>query len=166
MPGYSRMDLMKMSDEDLRKVLKDEGDNLPGYTVSMIVEELKNRMEMEEQGKGGPAEGLSEDGLFEEDFENSENEESLSDADTEGSKSAEENEEDGENKEDEKDEENEEDEENLTEEEKLQKEMKRLEEQQKDRKKTLIIASIAAGIAALAVIGLILYLYFDGQLQF
>ncbi len=186
MPGYSKMDLMRMSDDDLQKILKEEGESLPGYTISMIVEELKARMEMEKYSDNISETNLEEpeiDEMEKEDVpeENKRNstgedrnnvEESLekqngssnipSDADMDSltgnslDDAAPENDESDDDMNDEDD---------LTEEEKLQKEIKQLEEQQKERTKTLIVASIAAGVVLLAAVGLIVYLYLSGQLQ-
>ncbi len=141
MPGYSRMDIMRMSDEDLQRILREEGETLPGYMVSMVIDELRSRVEE----KGKSEEELTEEETVEEVSE----EESLSEySDDNG-----------------EDEEYEDViEEDLSEEEKCQRELLRLEEEKKERKKILIISSAAAGVMAIAVIGMIVWFYLNGQM--
>lgn len=144
MEEYSRMDLMRMTDEDLRKLLKEEGEKLPTFTVLMIVEELKRREETPES-----AYEEIDDEVNEVEDASEDNDEEDADADPEEEK--EETEEDGEK-------------EDLTPEERLQNEIETVEKLKKERTKMLVIASVAAVSAALLIVGFMLYLYFSGQM--
>ncbi len=59
MAGYSRMDIMSLSEEEIRRILKEKYDTLPDYTVCLMVEELKKREEYRGASKG--EEKISED---------------------------------------------------------------------------------------------------------
>ena len=144
MEEYSRMDLMRMTDEDLRKLLKEEGEKLPTFTVLMIVEELKRREETPESAYEEIVDDANE---VEDDSEESDGE----DDDADAGEVKEETEEVGE-------------EEDLTPEERLKNELETVEKLKKERTKMLVIASVAAVSAALLIVGFVLYLYFSGQL--
>lgn len=141
MEEYSRMDLMRMTDEDLRNLLKEEGEKLPTFTVLMIVEELKRREETPQSAyeEFGGDMNEADDGIkdnaddAEEDETEQEPEEAANDAD-------------------------------LSPEERLQKDIETVEKLKKERTKMLVIASVAAVLAAILIIGFMLYLYFSGQL--
>lgn len=148
MAGYSRMDIMSMSEEELCRVLKEEGDVLPDHTLCFMVEELKRRKENPQCEE--TEEDLSETKAFLESWE-AENPEEFSD-DAEDAY-AEEN--DPENV-DGEDADAEEDQEKNSEE--------SLIALQRERRHTLIVALTGAGIAAAGIIGFFLYLYFTGQL--
>lgn len=145
MAKYSRMVIMSLSDEEIGEILEKEGESLPDYTVYMMVEELKRRKEHPEEDSA----------FFEsEDAEDFREEKDLEEADFDEEELAEE------------DFEEEEDEESfdLGDGEKIEKEIKAIEEEQAERKKTLILASGATAVAALAIVGFLVYLALSGQL--
>ncbi|MBQ8399029.1 MAG: hypothetical protein IJX08_03575 [Clostridia bacterium] len=154
MAGYSRMIIMSMSEEEIREVLSKQSDTLPDHTVSMMIEELKKRAEMaeeEEQTADETSDALAKEQLPEEDL-------SKEDAewdDEEENADAEEQEEEALDEE-------------LSDEEReakrLEKQIKALEMEQKDRKKTLILACVGTAVAALAIVGFMVYLAVSGQL--
>ena len=140
MDDYSRMDLMRMTDEELRKILKEDGERLSTFTVSMIVEELKRREETPESA-------------YEEiDDEVNEIEDESGDAD------------EADDSDDDKEREEDEDGAELSPEERLQKEIETAEKLKKERGRMLVIASVAAVAMALLIVGFVLYLYFSGQM--
>ena len=141
---YSRMDLMRMTDEELRKILKEDGEKLPTFTVLMIVDELKRREETPESAYEAIDDEVNEiDDGAEEDEEQA-GEEEPDDADP--------------------DKEPEEEDEDLTPEQRAQKELETIEKLKKERTKMLVIASVAAVSAALLIVGFMLYLSFSGQM--
>ena len=145
MDGYSRMEIMRMTDEDLRRILKEEGEKLPTYTVAMIVEELKMRAETPES-----AYEEIDDEVNEADEESAENGED--DGDEDGTDCCEEPQEP------------EADDLELSPEERLQKQIEDAEKLKKERGRMLVIASVAAVATALLIVGFMLYLHFSGQL--
>ncbi|MBQ7846973.1 MAG: hypothetical protein IJ344_01680 [Clostridia bacterium] len=152
MAGYSRMIIMSMSEEEIREVLSKQSDTLPDHTVSMMIEELKKRAEMaeeEEQTADETSDALAKEQLPEED---------LSKEDAEWDDEEEDSEEQEEEALDEE----------LSDEEReakrLEKQIKALEMEQKDRKKTLILACVGTAVAALAIVGFMVYLAVSGQL--
>lgn len=151
MAGYSRMVIMSMSEEEIREVLSKEIDTLPDHTVSMMIEELKKRAEMTEEEEAQIADESIEEQLPEED---------LSDEDTQWD--------DEEEDEDADDQEDDALDEDLSDEEReakrLEKQIASLEQEQKERKKTLILACVGTAVAALAIVGFMVYLAVSGQL--
>ncbi len=142
MAGYSKMDIMSMSEEEIKKALEEEGGDLPEHTIYFMVEELKRReqfeeavLTVEEDSDLEESDGDVEEGLEEE-------------SDDEGVES---------------------EEPELTEEEleakKKEEDRILIEEYQKSRKKTLRFALIGAGVAAVVVTVFILYLYGSGALS-
>lgn len=153
MAKYSRMVIMSMSDEEIAEVLKSEGESLPDHTVYMMVEELKRRKEQpqEEACDADAEEDLQQPLEAEEDLledlsdyevvEDLEELENLTEEDLD---------------------------ESLTEEErdrrKKERAIKELEQEQQERKRTLILASVATAVTALAIVGFMIYLFATGQL--
>ena len=153
MAKYSRMVIMSMSDEEIAEVLKSEGASLPDHTVYMMVEELKRRKEQpqEEAYDADAEEDLQQPLEAEEDLledlsdyevvEDLEELENLTEEDLD---------------------------ESLTEEErdrrKKERAIKELEQEQQERKRTLILASVATAVTALAIVGFMIYLFATGQL--
>ncbi len=161
MAGYSRMTIMSMSEEEIKRVLTEERDILSDYTAFMMVEELKRR---EEQGDE-PLPTIEELEALEEVDEDTEELEDGEDP---------ENEEDYEFVEDIEDIENVEElapedlDESLSDEQraeiKRQRQIEELEKIKEDRKKTLILACVGTVVTALAIAGFMVYLSLSGQL--
>ena len=162
MAGYGRMTIMSMSEEEIKRVLTEERDTLSDYTAFMMVEELKRREEQGEQALP-TAEELEE-----------------GDEDAEELEDGEDPEENPENEEDYEFVENIEDiadveeldpedlDESLSDEQraeiKRQRQIEELEKIKEDRKKTLILACVGTVVAALAIVGFMIYLSVSGQL--
>ena len=149
MAGYGRMEIMRMSDEEILEKLKSEGEDLPDYVAVMMLDELKRRKEEgsaeeeDAENAGGleNLEELEEDYADAEDFEDGEeDEEAEEDLDEDG-----------------------EDAEELTPEEELQRRIDEAQKEMKERKRTLIIASAVAVGAAILMIGFVLYLKLSGN---
>ena len=149
MAGYSKMDIMSMSEEEIKKALEEEGRDLPEHTIYFMVEELKRREQFEEAV-------LTVDDEYPEDEESSEESEEAEKTSEDEVAEEPQAEETGEEPE-------------LTEEEleaqKKEEDRMLIEEYQKSRKKTLRFALIGAGVAAIAVTAFILYLYGSGALS-
>ena len=133
MAYYGRMEVMRMSDEEIRRILEEEGDTLEEGTAALMLEELKKRSEQTDDGADL---GLSEEELAELNAE----------ADDEPEEDGQTEEGSGEEPED------------LSDEEKLARLEKELEAENKESKRTLIIACAAAGVVAVVSIAAILIL--------
>ncbi|MBQ8214991.1 MAG: hypothetical protein IJX08_02720 [Clostridia bacterium] len=155
MASYSRMVIMSMSEEDIKRVLTEERDSISDYAAFMMVEELKRRKELAESGEElSITEGESdlqdeqdEEGELPEDYEFVENIEDIEDVEEL---------------------EQEDLDESLSDEQraeiKRQRQIEELEKIKEDRKKTLILACVGTVVTALAIVGFMVYLAVSGQL--
>lgn len=155
MASYSRMVIMSMSEEDIKRVLTEERDSISDYAAFMMVEELKRRKELAESGEElsiteeetdlqdeQDEEGeLPEDYEFVENIEDIEELEELEEEDLDESLSDEQRAEI-----------------------KRQRQIEELEKIREDRKKTLIFACVGTVVTALAIVGFMVYLSLSGQL--
>ena len=150
MAKYTRMIVMSMSNEEIAEVLEKEGESLPDYTVYMMVEELKRRKEHSEEQDAELAQ--DEEEAFEESYEGSLEEEDSAEM------------EEGEELDLEELQAGITDDEDLSDEERAEKARLAIEMEQESRKKTLIMALVATGVTALAIVGFVIYVVLSGQI--
>ena len=152
MAKYTRMIVMSMSNEEIAEVLEKEGESLPDYTVYMMVEELKRRKEHPEEQDAELEQ--DEEEAFEESYEGSLEEEDSVEM------------EEGEELDLEELQAGITDEayEDLSDEERAEKARLAIEMEQESRKKTLIMALVATGVTALAIVGFVIYVVLSGQI--
>ncbi|MBQ9129321.1 MAG: hypothetical protein IJX59_01005 [Clostridia bacterium] len=155
MASYSRMVIMSMSEEDIKRVLTEERDSISDYAAFMMVEELKRRKELAESGEelsiteeeSDLQDEQDEEGELPEDYEFVENIEDIEDVEEL---------------------EQEDLDESLSDEQraeiKRQRQIEELEKIKEDRKKTLILACVGTVVTALAIVGFMIYLSVSGQL--
>ena len=135
---YGRMEIMRMSDEEIKELLS-HGETLDEGVCAMMLDELKRR---EQEGEVDTDLGLTEEEL--------------------AALNAEAGDEDGETEE--SGEELEEEPEELTEEEKFEKLEEEIDRQNKENKRTLIIACVGAAVVAVGAIVILLILRALGKL--
>lgn len=154
MASYSRMVIMSMSEEDIKRVLTEERDSISDYAAFMMVEELKRRKELAESGEelsiteeSDLQDEQDEEGELPEDYEFVENIEDIEDVEEL---------------------EQEDLDESLSDEQraeiKRQRQIEELEKIREERKKTLILACVGTVVTALAIVGFMVYLSLSGQL--
>ncbi len=155
MASYSRMVIMSMSEEDIKRVLTEERDSISDYAAFMMVEELKRRKELAESGEelsiteeeSDLQDEQDEEGELPEDYEFVENIEDIEDVEAL---------------------EQEDLDESLSDEQraeiKRQRQIEELEKIREERKKTLILACVGTVVTALAIVGFMVYLSLSGQL--
>ena len=144
MPDYTRMDIMRMSDEEIKEAIAKEGEYLPEGVLEVMLDELKRRSESAEM----PELGLSEDEIEE------------LNAQVDGEEEPEEEEEPLEEPTNEAKEEDAKEDEA----EKLKLLSEEIDRQNSENRRILIIASVAAGIVAVGSIVVLLILKMLGKL--
>ena len=133
MSDYGRMEIMRMSDEEIKEILKKEGELLPDDTLVLMVEELKRRAETPDM----PAEEMPED--LEEEL-SEEPEETI------------------------EEEAEEEQESDLSDEEKLTRLEQEIDRSNRENRKILIAACVAAAVITAAAVAVLIILQAIGKL--